>query len=215
MTGIAWTFIYYKQGLANANPNFLYSNNYAPMMNDVAKYYMDRRGPVKRNEVDIDYSLPVLLQLLAVLPPQSEKQFPVGLRKFLESDSPIADMFPKKVFVDTDGKDLERLGIVNISVVQPIRLFSVSDDIEMTDEELEKYDKVENISYLINENEKIDGSLDVENIEIRSQVVKEKGIEQEVETYVKASVKAKIEKISKFDKDLIKEGKIKKNFRSK
>lgn len=192
ITGFAWTFIYYKQGYSKVNPNYLYSNNYAPLISDVVLYYMDRRGPVKREEVKMDYSLPVLLQMLAVLPPQSSKQMPEGLRKLVETDSPIADMFPRKVFVDTDGKDMERLGLVQIAVVEPLRLFSIADMIDIPDDILELYQETENMTYITQDELTLDKDLDFKEIDIKTQVIQDKGDEPEIETYVEGKVGGKV-----------------------
>jgi 5'-3' exonuclease len=133
----------------------------------------------------MDYSLPVLLQLLAVLPPRSKNALPPGLAKMMTCDSPIADLFPIKVFVDTDGKDMERLGIVQISFVSPIRLFSIEDQIEMSEEELEKYVDDENIVFVLDENKVLDRNLNPSQVVVKSQVVPDP---KEVVTYVEATV---------------------------
>jgi 5'-3' exonuclease len=199
MTGISWTFIYYKHGIEKANPNYVYSNYYAPLMKDVAKYFMNRRSPVKRNElredIDQDYTLPVLLQMLAVLPPQSKNLIPEELRKLMEDDSPIADMFPKKVFVDTDGKDLERLGIVKISFVQPKRLFGVGEYIEMPEEKLNLYETQESVTVVNIVEKSFDSALDIDEINISTQIIKDSDIENmDIEAFVDSKVGGEVEK---------------------
>jgi 5'-3' exoribonuclease 1 len=199
MTGISWTFIYYKHGILKANPNYVYTNYYAPLMKDVAKYYVGRRGPVKRDElkeeVDQDYTLPVLLQMLAVLPPQSKNLIPEELRKLMDDDSPIADMFPKKVFVDTDGKDLERLGIVKISFVQPKRLFGVGELIEMTEERFSLYEEQQSISVVNVVEKTFDPALDIEQININTQIVRDSDVEDvDLESFVEGKIGGNVEK---------------------
>ncbi len=198
MTGISWTYIYYKHGIMKANPNYIYTNYYAPLIRDISKYYVNRRGVVKRDELDEgdeDYSLPVLLQMIAVLPPQSKNLIPEELRKLMEDDSPIADMFPKKVFVDTDGKDLERLGIVKISMVQPKRLFNVSELIEMTEERQNLYQEQENITVVNVTDKTFDPALQLNEIKIVSQTLKDNDMEDiEIETFAEAKIGASVEK---------------------
>jgi 5'-3' exonuclease len=185
ITAFAWTYIYYKHGTEVCNPNFLFPYNYAPMLHQVVKGYKGRIYPTRRDQVNMDYSLPVLLQLLAVLPPKSKHSLPKGLAKMMECTSPIADLFPVKVFVDTDGKDLERLGTVQISFVEPIRLFSIEDQIEMTDEELEKYIEDENIVFVIEEEKIIENRLNPSEVNVTSTIV---GDPKEVETFIEATV---------------------------
>jgi hypothetical protein len=185
VSAFPWTFIYYKHGTYACNPNFLFNYNYAPLLKDVVKFYRGRIDPSKREQVNMDYSLPVLLQLLAVLPPRSKNALPPGLAKMMTCDSPIADLFPIKVFVDTDGKDMERLGIVQISFVSPIRLFSIEDQIEMSEEELEKYVDDENIVFVLDENKVLDRNLNPSQVVVKSQVVPDP---KEVVTYVEATV---------------------------
>lgn len=190
-TAFAWTYIYYKYGLSKANPNFAYSYNYAPLMVDAANLYTQRRGPILLDEVSLNYSLPVYLQLLAVMPPQSKKSLPSYLGKMMEPDSPIADMFPHKVFVDVDGKEYDRLGIVQISTVQPIRLFDIEPLLDLSDEEFEKYQSQDAITFVRQTAKVYDKGLPKDKILVEGQVVQTIDEPPAVGVFSEATVPAK------------------------
>lgn len=125
----SWTYLYYKKGTAIVSPNFCYSCGYAPLMEDVYHFFPSNIPPIFKKDIKEDYSFTVLHQLLAVLPPKSISIIPKELHSFYSIDSPIADLFPSKVDIDTDGKDMERLGVVRMCPVEPRRLLGLNFDI--------------------------------------------------------------------------------------
>jgi 5'-3' exonuclease len=136
ISGFNWIYHYYKLGTEAASPNYCYTLGYAPLLEDVYKYYPKSILPYSRSQVEESFQLSVIKQMLAVLPPKSIKIIPDFLKDYYTIDSPIIDMFPQKVFVDLEGKDVDHMGVVRIPPVEPIRL----NDLIIDDPE-EKYTK--------------------------------------------------------------------------
>ena len=156
ISGFLWTYLYYKKGTSAVNPNYCYVSAYAPLVEDV--YQMFPRSvyqPTK--DVKVSYALPVLKQILAVLPPHNLKIIPKELHPFYQIDSPIADMLPYKVEVDIDGKDLERLGVVRMPSVEPRRLLAL--DLKISSEKLNYYSDQKNILFQQEKSKYIDRNL--------------------------------------------------------
>ena len=156
ISGFLWTYLYYKKGTSAVNPNYCYVSAYAPLIQDVSEMF-PKEVLEPSNKVKKSYALPVLKQLLAVLPPQSIKIVPKDLHPFYQLDSPIIDMLPIKVSVDTDGKDLERLGVVRMPSVEPIRLLQL--DLNISSEKLKMYEDQKNILFEQRKEKYIDRNL--------------------------------------------------------
>lgn len=145
VTAFLWTYLYYKRGTSEINPNFCYISGYAPLMEDVATLFPHQIGPISKKETENDFSFSVLHQLLAVLPPKSISVIPEELHPFYDVDSPIGDMFPEKVGIDTEAKDMERLGVVRMSPVEPKRLLGLN--LNISEERKKKYESQKNLKY--------------------------------------------------------------------
>jgi 5'-3' exonuclease len=148
ITSFFWTYLYYKKGTSFVSPNFCYFSGYAPLIEDVARYittYNRNAPPLFKNEIKDDYSFTVLHQLLAVLPMKSMSIIPKDLHKFYDIDSPICDMFPTKVEVDTEAKDMERLGVVRMCPVEPKRLLEL--DLGISNEKMKQYESQKDICF--------------------------------------------------------------------
>jgi 5'-3' exonuclease len=156
ISGFLWTYLYYKKGTSAVNPNYCYVSAYAPLIQDVSEMF-PKEVLEPSNKIKKSYALPVLKQLLAVLPPQSIKIVPKDLHPFYQLDSPIIDMLPIKVSVDTDGKDLERLGVVRMPSVEPIRLLQL--DLNISSEKLKMYEDQKNILFEQRKEKYIDRNL--------------------------------------------------------
>lgn len=150
ITSFLWTYSYYKKGIGsfsnyNVNPNFCYVSGYAPLMEDVVQFFSTyQMSPISRE----DYSLTVLHQLLAVLPSKSIGIIPEILHKFYpikDTHTPIADMFPSKVEVDTEAKDMERLGVVRMCPVEPKRLLEL--DLGVSKEKMKCYEPQKHLCF--------------------------------------------------------------------
>jgi 5'-3' exoribonuclease 1 len=170
ISGFLWTYLYYKKGTSAVNPNYCYVSPYAPLIEDVYdKFPRELMEPSKN--VKRSFALPVLKQLLAVLPPQSLKIIPKDLHPFYQLDSPITDMFPHKVVVDTEGKDIERLGVVRMPSVEPLRLIDLN--LNISSEKLKMYEDQKNILFQQEKVKFIDRRL------IPSKIIYEKEVSQE------------------------------------
>ena len=170
-----WTYSYYKKGPIGINPNFFYVSGYAPLLTDVVEYFpkqlslVDQQhllGSVTRptppsgslqdsvadgirsgslQDSDSKYRFTVLHQLLSVLPPKSIKIIPKELHQFYHPNSVIADMFPSKVCIDTEAKDMERLGVVRMSAIEPERLLELN--LCISDDKMKKYESQKSMRF--------------------------------------------------------------------
>jgi hypothetical protein len=150
-----WTYLYYKKGTSVVSPNFCYFCGYAPLIQDVLKFFSTYNyniSSIFKKDIKEDYSFTVLHQLLAVLPTKSIKIIPEDLHPFYRVDSLISDMFPVKVEVDTEAKDMERLGVVRMCPVEPKRLLSL--DLGISKEKMERYVSQRDLCFKRKSNEK-------------------------------------------------------------
>jgi hypothetical protein len=134
--GIGWVFNYYTKG--EANPDYVYTVRYAPLLMDLAKVQPAELSPERYNPSPTKpfIFLNMLHVLLAVLPPRSKQLVPRFLQT-VYTQFEFVDMFPEKVAVDFEGTgklnryagktltppvDVERIaGIIEKSVI-PQRL---------------------------------------------------------------------------------------------
>jgi len=134
ISAFRWIYYYYKVRQVDydikSNPNYCFKYLYAPLISDVNQFFPKEVYPAASLGVEANYSLSILLQLLAVLPPQSLPIVPKILHPYYEIDSPIVDMFPMKVLVDMEGKDMKHQGVVRMPAVQPRRLLELNIDLD-------------------------------------------------------------------------------------
>lgn len=171
ITGFLWNYHYYKKGTKSASPNFCYTLGYAPLIEDVYRHFPKKVFPIKSNQVSTSYALPVVKQILAVLPPKSLKIIPSFLHPYYHVDSSISDMFPLKVVVDLDGKDVEHLGVVCIPPIEPVRLHDLN--VVIPSEMQNKYDSQENLLFMKKAKKTIDRSILPMKITLRREVTQE------------------------------------------
>jgi 5'-3' exonuclease len=148
ITSFWWTYLYYKKGPSYVSPNFCYYSGYAPLIEDVVHFfstYQLQDHFIHKNPIQEEYTFTVLHQLLAVLPEKSLKIVPEALHPFYQKNSPILDMFPLKVIVDTEAKDMERLGVVRMCPVEPKRLLSL--DLGISKEKIKLYESQKDICF--------------------------------------------------------------------
>lgn len=169
ISGFNWVYHYYKLGTDAASPNYCYTLGYSPLIEDVYKYFPKSILPYASSQVKESFQLDVVKQMLAVLPPKSIKIIPEFLRGYYTIDSPIIDMFPQKVFVDLEGKDVDHMGVVRIPAVEPVRL----KDLMIVDENQEKYTRQENIMFMKQPRQAIDRSILPTKITLRKEKIQE------------------------------------------
>lgn len=103
---IAWVYVYYSAGLASVNPELQYPYHYAPLLGDlslIAGVYTPSGYLAAAGKG----TLPPYAQLLAILPPPSRAILPVPYRVLYEPDSPIADFYPNKWYVEDQATNWE------------------------------------------------------------------------------------------------------------
>lgn len=110
-TGMAWTSLYYRKGMAGINQEWSYPYFYAPLISDLAvvsKYLLKKQ--VKLNEYkafDEMLRYNVVHQLLCIIPPPSNHLVPEEVLDLYLPQSPIIDMFPEAFLFDEDGKNAD------------------------------------------------------------------------------------------------------------
>lgn len=202
ITSFFWTYLYYKKGPSFVSPNFCYFSGYAPLIEDVVRFFSTynlkngsspllvelNRGSSPLNDsrmskgnIEDEYSFSVLHQLLAVLPSKSMTIIPSDLRKFYNIDSPIVDMFPTKVEVDTEAKDMERLGVVRMCPVEPRRLLGL--DLGLSSEKMKRYASQKDLCFkrTIVDEKKIEQSLTDKVVEQDVKMIEQKSSGEEKE----------------------------------
>jgi len=142
VSAFRWIYFYYKirqpvSSKVKSNPNYCYTSPYAPLLVDVKAHFPKEVYPATDVDIDANYQLSVVQQMLAVLPPQSLSILPQFLHPLYKLDSPIFDMFPREVVVDFEGKNMKHQGVVIMPAVQPRRLKQVK--IEIPIGEMNKY----------------------------------------------------------------------------
>jgi hypothetical protein len=80
-------------------------------------------------------------------------------------------MFPYKVVVDTDGKDLERLGVVRMPPVEPYRLTQLK--IDAPESVLKEYEDQKNILFQTEKKKYIDRNLVPKKIILETEISQE------------------------------------------
>lgn len=131
LTGMYWTLMYYTHGCASWS--WFYPYHYPPCISDFASF--------ENFEVNFELSEPFkpLIQLMAVLPPQSAQWLPPKLQELmLNDDSPLKSFYPTRFTVDLFGGTTLWKGFVIIPFIDADLLMSAinqCDDLQLTSEE--------------------------------------------------------------------------------
>ncbi|SNW62813.1 5'-3' exoribonuclease [Orpheovirus IHUMI-LCC2] len=125
LTGIAWTYVYYKQGMSAVNYWYYYPYYHAPMLFDIYQV-------LTRNEkaADVETLVPYVEtqiftpvhQLLAVMPPPSFHLIPREVIGLTYPESAVGDYYPLGFPFELDGYDDKWRGIPIIPIIDPNRL---------------------------------------------------------------------------------------------
>jgi 5'-3' exonuclease len=108
LIGIKWVTMYYFDDCPSWN--WYYPFDYPPFITDITKYLQT----VNLNKIRFDYGKPLkpFMQLLAVLPPQSNNLIPSSLRKLMiNSKSSLIYMYPQEFDQDFINKKRYWMGI--------------------------------------------------------------------------------------------------------
>jgi 5'-3' exonuclease len=109
--GLHWVIQYYCKGIPSWTWYFPY--NYGPFMDDLYRCTSYKYTPFIQTK-----PLEPFEQLLAVIPPQSNKLLPPTLRKLMSSElSPMIKYYPKQFKIDLSGKRAEWEGIAVLPIM--------------------------------------------------------------------------------------------------
>jgi len=139
LDGIIWVATYYFTKCEDWQWQYVY--NHVPFVSDVAKYIMSQPNIIKTS-LSHKPSMPIMTQLMSILPPQCSNLIPKSYRKLVNDiNSPIIDMFPTSVKLDTMHKDQLWQCIPLIPTLDIERILLVTKDLE-----LDKDEKIRNTS---------------------------------------------------------------------
>lgn len=112
--GVMWVFYYYTKGLVSWRD--FYPWHYAPLMNDLALFFKEKRGFNMQYRLERP-SLP-FVQLLSVLPPKSAGLLPLSLREIF-TDSKLVDLgyYPDDFEIDYEGVIKEHMAVILLPFV--------------------------------------------------------------------------------------------------
>ena len=146
LTGLAWTFRYYKLGMESVNNNYIYRYHYSPLLKDLA-YLIKKYRPDPDHYINNSDSLIInpVHQLLAIIPYKSRNLLPKEVLQ-LTSNSSIADIFIENAIVKRDGMNSDWQGVILIDFVDMSRIISaVNDSCTFTEKRLLQFSPVHNI----------------------------------------------------------------------
>ena len=130
--GMIWILNYYLHGVPSWN--WYYPYQYAPCASDFKSISLDQ----KNYTFDLSEPFKPLVQLMAVLPPQSAHALPDSMKKLMtDPKSELIEFYPTKFTVDLCGGTAIWHGIVNVPFIDEKKLNSVleSMDLNLTPEE--------------------------------------------------------------------------------
>jgi 5'-3' exonuclease len=137
--GILWTTYYYFDRCASWT--WQYKHSHAPFISDITKYYIKSKIDINSIQYEISKPLTPCSQLLAVLPPSCAHMLPKEYAKLIvDKDSPIIDMYPKKIHLDMINKTQYWKCIPYIPRVNVKRIKKAVKDLKLS-----KYEKKRNV----------------------------------------------------------------------
>ncbi len=122
---MAWCYLYYVDGTAAVNQDWVYPYYHTPLLSDVAATITDfgsigdLMGYAAHKGM---YQYTVLHQLISVLPIESKECLPAELVPLMGFNSMIRDMFPSKFIVEQEGVHFEHEGVVIIPLADRQRI---------------------------------------------------------------------------------------------
>ena len=136
--GLHWVFKYYWNGQDTVNDMYQYRYYHAPLVQDLIEVFNDKlkttdylaSGPAQG-------SFGVPEQLLAVLPPKSQKLIPTEFRPLMiRDDSPIVDLFPLNFLIVLSGVQREYQGY---ALLPPIEMRRITEAVGLIKYDEETY----------------------------------------------------------------------------
>jgi 5'-3' exonuclease len=135
LEGVAWTTKYYFDKCPSWD--YQYDYNYCPFLSDISAYAKKisiNMNSFKFNEQRAN-PIPIYAQLVAIMPPQRSILLPVSYRKLITHESPISDMYPLSVTIDTMNKEQRFKCVPNLPPVDINRIIKTIKNYELTKEE--------------------------------------------------------------------------------
>nr|QBK92042.1 MAG: XRN 5'-3' exonuclease [Pithovirus LCPAC304] len=151
LTGMAWTSLYYRKGMAAINREWSYPYFYAPLLTDlaiIAGQVAKKRQKIKQYKAfDTMLEYNVVHQLLCIIPPKSNHLLPKEVLPFYYAQSPIIDQFPNTFLFDEDGKNekWQMHALVPHANIQ--RIYVVTEFVTFTRKTIKELDPQEDFMY--------------------------------------------------------------------
>ncbi len=134
LTGLAWTYSYYIQGLGSVSSYYYYEYHYAPLLVDLAAIARTWKFELPSRPED-ELEVNPVHQLLAVLPPQSHNLLPEEVSILVGSYSPIIDLFPRSFEIELDGRNYRHQGVAIIPMADINRIIDAVNRLTQWDPE--------------------------------------------------------------------------------
>jgi 5'-3' exonuclease len=148
LEGIKWVANYYFRECEDWTWQYNYSHG--PFLSDLGEYYYESKICLNKIKFKIKEPLTPCSQLLAVLPPQCYELLPKSYQELvLNIHSPIYDLFPLKVEIDTINKDQLWQCIPLVPIVDSKRIVDTinKSKIILTKEEKKRNENITDLVY--------------------------------------------------------------------
>jgi 5'-3' exonuclease len=134
LEGIMWVTKYYFEKCTDWQYQYVY--NHAPFVSDVASYLDKHMDALNSINFPTRSNIPIMSQLLSVLPPACSDMLASSYQKLvLSDDSPVIDMFPTSVKLDMLNKDLYWQCIPLVPPLDVDRIVEATAELELTKSE--------------------------------------------------------------------------------
>ena len=141
LVGLQWTLTYYIQGQNKINNRFVYKYHYGPLVQDIAKLAASINTVSGYMNLPEQKPIPTFVQLLSVLPPQSQDLLPKEIKFLMDPDSPIADIYPSLVKIDKSGTNVEWSGVVMVPFVDLDRIMdTITTEVTITKQRAKEFE---------------------------------------------------------------------------
>lgn len=167
MTGLAWVYVYYKEGMTRMSEDYTYNHFHTPLLTDLASVIAMRPQLSNFRIQASDLQVGPLQQLLAVLPRKSQELLPVELQGFMDLDSPIIDIYPEAFIVERDGKDADWQGVAILPQADFDRIFQVVGMVDWKSSRLALFEPVADIVIVRNQEQE---ALERQRTQVRAQL---------------------------------------------
>ena len=100
LDGVKWMCEYYFKECPDWRWSYLC--HYSPFISDIARYIKEKKVDLNKIQFKGHKHIPMMTQLTSVLPPSCRHYLPKSYQELVSSfDSPVIDMFPSKIQIDT------------------------------------------------------------------------------------------------------------------